>query len=160
MVMLDSGSPLLSSFNRLIVTDYDAIEAYEAAIERLGNVEDARMLESFRDDHRRHIERLAEIVRDAGFQPVQHADLHRFVTKGKVVIGGLMGDDAILRAMLSNESETNEAYERVGLPRDLESEARLVLAHCLDDERRHQEWLERRITMTPKAEPVFPPLTG
>ena len=157
---IDNGSSLIPSFNHLIVTDFDAIEAYEAAIDRLSNQEDARMLESFRDDHRRHVERLSALVREAGYEPIQHADLHRFVTKGKVMIGGLMGDDAILRAMLSNESETNEAYDAAGLPREIAPEARLLLAHCLDDERRHREWLERRITLTPKGEPVFPPLAG
>ena len=120
----------------------------------------AEYLQTFLDDHRRHIERLAELVRQAGNRPVDHADLRRILTKGKVVVGGLMGEEAVLRAMASNEEVTNEAYEKIGSPRDLPSETRLLLAHCLDDERRHREWLERRITMTPKGEPIFPPVTG
>ena len=34
------------------------------------------------------------------------------LTKGKVVIAGLMGDEAILQAMRTNEADTNTAYER------------------------------------------------
>jgi rubrerythrin len=160
MVMLDSGSGLVLSLNHLIVTDYDAIEAYEAAIERVTGDEDRRTLRSFLADHQRHIEKLSELVRQEGDAPADHADLKRLLTKGKVVVGGLMGEEAVFRAMLSNEALTNDVYEHFGLPRELPSSTRLLLAHCLDDERRHREWLERRLTMTPKGEPVFPPLTG
>jgi len=156
MVMLSSESELVASLNRLIVTDYDAIEAYEAAIFRLSNGEDQATLRLFLEDHRRHIEKLTALVRQSGGFAVDHADLRRLVTKGKVVIGGFMGDDAVLGAMYSNENETNDAYSRASTSRAFAPPVRLALAHFLDDEVRHREWLERRITMTPKGETVLP----
>ncbi|WP_394826156.1 DUF2383 domain-containing protein [Pendulispora albinea] len=156
MVMLSSEGEIVASLNRLIVTDYDAIEAYQAAISRISRGEDQATLRSFADDHRRHIAKLAELVRQSEGSPVDHADLRRLVTKGKVVIGGFMGDDAVLGAMYSNESETNEAYARASASRLFSRPVRLVLARFLDDEVRHREWLERRITMTPKGESVLP----
>ncbi len=156
MVMLSRENELVSSLNRLIVTDFDAIEAYQAAIPRLSGSEDQRTLRSFVEDHRRHIEKLTSLVRQCGGLPAGHADLRRIVHKGKVVIGGFMGDDAVLGAMCSNEDEVNDVYARASTAGSLTPALRLMLAHYLDDERRHREWLERRITMTPKGEPIFP----
>jgi len=156
MVTLSREGELIPSLNRLIVSDYDAIEAYEAAILRLSGDEEQRTLRQFVEDHQRHIDKLAALVRQGGGVPVAHADLHRIVAKGKVVIGGWMGDEAVLGAMYSNEQETNDAYAQASASRAFPPPLRLVLAHYLDDERRHREWLERRITMTPKGESVLP----
>ncbi|HWL88272.1 MAG TPA: hypothetical protein VNO21_20855 [Polyangiaceae bacterium] len=156
MVMLSSESELVVSLNRLIVADYDAIEAYQVAIPRVSGSEDQRTLRLFVEDHRRHIDKLASLVWQGGGLPVGHADLRRIVAKGKVVIGGFMGDDAVLGAMCSNEELTNDAYARASTARGFGPSVRLLLARHLDDERRHREWLERRITMTPKGETVMP----
>ncbi|WP_394832903.1 PA2169 family four-helix-bundle protein [Pendulispora rubella] len=155
MVVPTIDSELVVTLNRLIVADYDAIEAYEAAIPRLSVDEDQRTLRRFVEDHQRHIEKLAFFVRQNGGRPVDHADLRRIVAKGKVVIGGFMGDDAVLGAMCSNEQETNDVYARAGTG-SYAQPLRLLLARYLDDERQHREWLERRITMTPKGETILP----
>ena len=52
------------------------------------------------------------------------------LTKGKVVLGGLIGDNAVLQAMKTNEDDTNTAYER-----------------ALGDERRHRDWMVETIRL-------------
>ena len=47
-----------------------------------------------------------------GRTPPKEGDMKALLTKGKVVIAGLMGDEAILQAMRTNEADTNTAYER------------------------------------------------
>jgi len=63
------------------------------------------------------------------------------LTKGKVVIAGLMGDEAILQAMRTNEADTNTAYERAVNFKGLQANTRDVLQRGLEDERRHCEWI-------------------
>jgi hypothetical protein len=44
-----------------------------------------------------------------GRTPPKEGDMKALLTKGKVVIAGLMGDAAILQAMRTNEADTNTA---------------------------------------------------
>lgn len=129
----------------LIKLDFDAVEAYEAAIERLEDAESRRMLNEFCEDHRRHTRNLGEHLRNAGHTPPKGPDAKRILTQGKVVIAGLAGDKAILKAMKSNEDDTNAAYERAG-NKDLPQEIHRTVLGNLEDERRHRAWIERKIS--------------
>jgi len=129
----------------LIKLDYDAIEAYDAAIERLGDLEAQARLTEFRDDHERHTRNLGEHLRQMGRMPPMGPDIKRLLTKGKVVIAGLVGDLAILKAMRSNEDDTNVAYERA-LGQDLPLMLRETLLENHADEKRHRAWIEEKLS--------------
>jgi hypothetical protein len=60
----------------------------------------------------RHITELGDILSSMGRTPPKEGDMKALLTKGKVVIAGLMGDEAILQAMRTNEADTNTACER------------------------------------------------
>jgi rubrerythrin len=143
--------------NHLIAVDFDAIEAYEAAIGRLGSTPDAAQLARFLDDHKRHIVELSAMVRELGGEPAGHGDLKHFVSTGKVVLGGLIGDDAILRAMRSNEGDACAAYDNGALREGLELGPRTLILRILEDERRHREWFEQRLDVSPR-DPVIDPV--
>jgi bacterioferritin (cytochrome b1) len=130
----------------LVALDFDAIDAYDQAIARLREDNVARVeLSKFRADHERHVRDLAPIVSRMGSMPPTKGDFLRFLTQGKVVIGALGGDQAILRAMKSNEDTTNRKYEdSLGTP-GLDEETRVILQRNLADERRHRAWIESRI---------------
>lgn len=136
---------VLDLLNSLISLDYDAIEAYKAAISRVDAITDRGRLASFLQDHERHVTELSAIVTASGGRPPTAGDLMQILTKGKVVIGGLMGDRIVLAAMKDNEDDTNTAYERALLHPDLPASTREVLQRNLIDERAHRVWLERRI---------------
>jgi uncharacterized protein (TIGR02284 family) len=129
----------------LIKLDYDAIEAYDMAIERLDDAESQRQLTEFREDHRRHTQDLSRFLKEYGAKPPTGPDLKRFLTQGKVMLGSLRGDRAILKAMKSNEDQTNTAYERATEHHDLPMELQETLRKNLEDERRHRSWIERRM---------------
>ena len=59
-----------------------------------------------------HITELGDILSSMGRTPPKEGDMKALLTKGKVVIAGLMGDEAILQTMRTNEADTNTAYER------------------------------------------------
>jgi uncharacterized protein (TIGR02284 family) len=125
----------------LIALDYDAAGAYQAAIDRLENVRFKQKLTAFKGDHLRHFDELSDILSGMGRTPPKGGGVKSFLTKGKVVIAGLMGDKAILEAMRTNEADTNTAYERAVNYDGLPPTCRNVLERGLEDERRHCEWI-------------------
>lgn len=125
----------------LIQLDYDAADAYQAAIERLGNAAWRTTLASFKGDHLRHTSELGELLTRMGRTPPQEGDMKALLTKGKVVIAGLAGDKAILEAMRTNEADTNTAYERAVQFSTLDAATREVLERGLADEQRHCAWI-------------------
>ena len=132
---------LESLLEDLVQLDYDAADAYEAAINRLQEARFRDRLREFKGDHLRHIAELGDILVEMGRTPPKEGDMKSLLTGGKVVIGGLMGDKAILQAMRTNEADTNAAYERAVAFHGLNTETREVLQRGLQDERRHCEWL-------------------
>lgn len=130
--------------NNLIELDYDAIAAYQAAIDRLENAEYKSRMEDFKKDHERHIENLGKLVSAQGKEPASRGDMKQILTKGQVVIGGLAGDGAILEAMKLNEDQTNSQYERA-VDDDFPEEVHRALEQGLADERRHRGWLKETL---------------
>src|SRR5271167_3975600 len=114
---------VIALLNRLIQLDYDSIEAHKSAIARLSDPADLAQLGAFVVEHRRHVDELAFIVRNLGGEPASHGDLRQVLAKGKVVLGGLTGDHAVLEAMRGNEAESASHYEAAasqpGIPVDI-----------------------------------------
>lgn len=139
----ESHEQIIEHLNKLIAVDYDAVAAYEAAIERLEHEPYKQKLSQFLADHRRHIQELTESVTMLGGSPRTKGDVKQVLTKGKVVIANLGGDKQILEAMKSNEDETNEQYDRAvqELSPVAPERIRGVLTRGLEDERRHREWI-------------------
>lgn len=131
---------IISELSDLIELDYDAIAAYQAAIERLDDASYKQKFTEFLADHERHVEELGTAVREAGGNPPTKGDAMEILTKGKVVLAGLIGDETILKAMRINEGVTNTKYETAadtGYPENIQE----LLTRGLADERRHKEWL-------------------
>jgi rubrerythrin len=133
------------AFNRLIALDFDAADAYEAAVARLDDPLSRKRLESFREDHLRHTRTLSSEVRRLGGSPVSGPDYKRVMTRGLVILANLMGDRLILRAMKVNEEQTNRAYEAALKLRGLTPRQHAILERHLRDERRHRAWIVARI---------------
>lgn len=131
-----------AAVKELLELDYDAIEAYEAAIARLSNAEYKSKLQEFCEDHKRHVRELQYLLFDRGVEAPTGPSNKSLLTKGKVVLANLLGDDAVLAAMLTNEQDTNTAYERMNQRNDKWEEAASVLEDGLRDERKHKSWLE------------------
>jgi uncharacterized protein (TIGR02284 family) len=129
----------------LIKLDYDAIDAYTSAVQKLKDQSLAEQMRSFRDDHERHTKNLRPFVQELGGKIPTSGDMKSLLTTGKVAIGALMGDKAILMAMKTNEDDTNTAYERATHHKDMSAEMKRVLSGNLADERRHRTWIEQTL---------------
>jgi uncharacterized protein (TIGR02284 family) len=137
---------VIKKLNDLIELDFDAIEAYEAAIKRLESPEYSSKLGEYCEDHRRHTRDLTAQVSRLGGDPETGPGAMRLLTKGKVVIADLVaGDHAILTAMRANEEVTNKRYELALDGDDLDAESRAVVARNLEDERRHRAWISAQL---------------
>lgn len=141
--MVAKNEDLAKLMNDLIALDFDAIEAYDAAIVRLDTASDREQLGRFMEDHRQHVIDLTFLVRDLGEEPQTEADFKRVLTEGKVVLAGLIGDHAVLAAMKSNEDDTNRAYERAVQSQGVPERIMAIFLKNLSDERRHREWIEQ-----------------
>jgi len=136
---------LAKRLSHLIELDYDAIAAYEAAIDRVDDAQSKERLAEFMADHQKHTENLGEHLREMGEQVPTKGNAKAMLTKGKVVMADLMGDKAILQAMKTNEDDTNSAYEHATKHDDMASGLRDTVQSNLEDERRHRQWIEQRI---------------
>lgn len=127
----------------LIELDYDAAEAYEAAIDRLENEDFKAQLTAFKNDHKRHANVFSNFLRQHDQIDIHEGpSVKQWVTKGKVILSSLVGDKTILRALISNEIDTNTAYERLLYHDDIPMDAIQLAQQGLADERRHKQWLE------------------
>jgi hypothetical protein len=102
-------------------------------------------LRVFLKDHERHVADLRAIVVGTHEKAAEKGDFKAVLSKGKVVLGSLGGDKAILAAITSIEEATIAAYERATQRDDLPRELRDVLMANLADERRHVGYMESRI---------------
>jgi uncharacterized protein (TIGR02284 family) len=142
---IGTESDLVEALKNLIELDFNAIEAYEAAVERLDDATTRQTMMAFMADHERHTQVLRQVVFQMGGEVPAKGDFKRVLTKGKVVIGEIIGDRGILMAMKSNEDDTNAAYENAAARTDVDSELQQILDRNLADERRHRAWIVARL---------------
>ncbi|HEX5753114.1 MAG TPA: ferritin-like domain-containing protein [Archangium sp.] len=132
---------MLERLNDLIALDYDAVGAYEAAINRI-DVESLRMsLRGFQADHERHIQDLSRVVTQLGGTPRTKPDAKGFILKGFTAVTSMMGNEAALQAMRGNELLTNRTY-RAALEMEWSGETRAIIERNYSDEQRHLAFIE------------------
>jgi uncharacterized protein (TIGR02284 family) len=144
--MAGMDNQMIDRLNDLIALDYDAVGAYEAAIERI-HVEALRMrMREFQADHRRHIQELSAVVTRMGGTPRGKPDVKGFVLKGFTAITSMMGTEAALRAMQGNEKYTNHTY-RKAMEHQWPDEVRAIIERNFRDEQRHLGFIEESLRM-------------
>lgn len=140
--LVGNQTSFTDAVQELLELDYDAVEAYEAAINRVENSTYKSKLSEFKMDHQRHITELSALLRKHNAEVPTGPSAKQWLTQGKVVLANLMGDAAILRAMVTNEEDTNVAYARMQGREDIWADAKDILRRGLEDEKRHKNWLQ------------------
>lgn len=126
----------------LLILEHDAIAAYDSTIERLESAEYRQQIETFRRDHEDHVQELGRIADSMGIDKPMEGDMKQWLTTGKVALADLAGDNAILKAMKTNEDDTAAAYQQALDNSLTDAELRPVIEKGLADERRHRAWME------------------
>jgi uncharacterized protein (TIGR02284 family) len=133
----------VENIKSLIKLDIDAAAAYEEAIEHIQTPSIHKTLTMYLADHRRHVDVLSGLLRNAGEVPPERTkDIKGFFIEGFTSLRSAMGEDGALKAMLSNEKLTNRKYQDAFENWDLEPEALAVVSDNYEDERRHLSYIE------------------
>jgi rubrerythrin len=151
--MVGTQKSFTQAIKELVELDYDALEAYESAINNLENPEYKKKFEEFKLDHQRHITELSAFLsRCNETAPSGPDNMKKVLVKGKVELASLFGDQNILSAMLSNEEDTNTAYERINarIGESADKEIAKIIADGLADERKHKDWIQSNISQHDK----------
>ena len=140
---IGTGSDFKTVVENMITLEHDAIAAYTATIERLESATHKTKITEFRSDHERHLRELHDMARACGANVPAEGDMKQILTTGKVKLAGMMGGDgALLKAMGSNENDTIQAYKQASENGVVPAEYRPVFQRGLEDERKHQAYME------------------
>lgn len=101
---------IIDRLNSLIQLDLDLIATYDAAIEHLKNPTFKSALLERKQGLLGAIGRLSALVKSYGGTPKIHSNMQTIFTKSRVIVGVLINDRGILRAMEVNEKERNARY--------------------------------------------------
>ena len=146
VTLVGTQKQFVDAIKELLELEFDAIEAYKAAIERFDSKEYKSVVSGFLSDHEGHAKGLRDAIKAHKHTPPEGAGVGKnLLTKGKVVIATIMGDRAILMAMHSNEEDTNVAYGRMVERSDAWEEVKLMLKKAQDDEHRHKAWFKKEL---------------
>jgi rubrerythrin len=137
-VLDDARARALRDLVRLDVEAIDGIEAGHAAVRA--------HLESFRADHRRHVDELSSALRQAGHAVrLPRRDLIGLVAYGLTTLrtrfAAISPTESALRALRAYEQQTNERYAEALAVRWPPGVAALV-RRMREDERRHLDYVE------------------
>ena len=136
---------LIAKLNDLLQLDHDAVEAYTIAIDMARDPRYRETLTAYRADHKRHIEKLAELVRRRGGLPTEMPHATGPLKLAVQALGGIANDDALLLAFKAVEGQARDKYERAtndSHPPEVAS----VIALAFADEDKHYRWVERTLS--------------
>ena len=141
--LTNKQNDFLNETQALLELEYATREAYEEAIKKINNDDYKTKLNEFCQDHAHHIMELSKLLQNRN-EPsaTKPSTVKSFITKGKVVLGEMIGDQTILAAMTSNEVDTNIAYERINARHDRWDDAKAILKQGLKDEKKHKKWFD------------------
>lgn len=141
-----ASSEILDGLNDLLQLDHDAIGAYEIAIEKLQDRDNAQQIAGFKRDHERHIQELNLAIAGLGGTPRNEPHATGPFKQALQSLGGLAGDRGLLIAWRTNELQVRTKYDAYASKAnrwgaDLK---RLVDRNALDEER-HYDWVTRAL---------------
>jgi rubrerythrin len=137
---------IIEKLSALMHLDYDAIGAYNRAIEHIDVAAIRDQMQLFVTDHGRHVHDLKAAIERLGGEPPKDPgrDLKGFLIEGVTAVRSLLGTVSALKAMRANEKLTNKTYEEA-LQTDWPSEIAPMILRHREDEARHLAYIEMAI---------------
>lgn len=139
-------SGFTDALKELVELDYDLLEGYEAAINRIQDESYRNKIKEFKETYRRHIKEITDLLsRCAQEVPKGPSKLKKWVTQGKVILSNMMGDKKILAALLDNETDAHAAYQRILERKDKLPDCETIIKNALNDTKAHKDWLKNSL---------------
>jgi rubrerythrin len=142
VTFVGTQSDFLNALNDLLELEYEALEIYEAAINRLENEKYADKLREFKSDHQKHVDKLTTLIKDHGKDPAVGPSGGQVLAISNIAIRKLIGDESVLKGLYGAEKDTNTAYERINNHPDKFDDAVQLLKSFWEDEKKHKAWIE------------------
>jgi rubrerythrin len=142
----------LNSLTALAQMDSEAAAAYETVAEVIDVADVQRHLQAFAQDHRRHVEKLGQLIQQLGGRPETAApppEDSTFVRLASALSS--LGPSAALLSLVGNEQFTNATYE-TALELASDAETIALLERNFQDEQRHLSWLTEHTDDEDEAE--------
>lgn len=137
---------LIDELSSLMKVDYDAIQAYNQAIDEIDVPSIRNQLVQFRDDHERHIDNLSALLHAMDAEPPERlSGIKTFFIEGFTAIRSMTGIEGALKAMESNEKTTNKSYAQA-LEKDLPADIRTQVQENYEDEERHLQYISQALS--------------
>lgn len=134
------------ALNSLLELEYEALEIYEAVINRLENRDYINKVTEFKKDHHRHVEILDELLTELNVKDKTKSPGGKQILEiSKIMLKQVLGDRSILKTLHHAEMDTNTAYRRMLEHPEIEESHRQILIEMQDDEKKHKTWLEEEI---------------
>lgn len=141
---------IYEKLSSLIQLDIDAANAYEEAIEKCDDTLVREHLETFKDDHQRHIDELSAYIADYDMEPPEQTpDLKGVLIEGFTSLRSSTGTEGALKAMRTNEKMTNKKYSDA-MEWDLDLDAKDIVMRGYEDEKTHLAYIEEQLTVRAK----------
>lgn len=133
--------------NELIQLDIDATYAYSEALKVIKEKDIHDKLQSFKQDHHRHIKDLAALLKDIGGEPIKYSqDIKGYVIEGITFLRSITGTEGALKAMMTNEKITNKKYAEALEYKGLTQEVRSLISTNFHDEKAHLAYIHQKVT--------------
>lgn len=140
-----NNNEMIEKLNSLIRLDNDALSSYNRVVDIITEPVLKGEIIKFRDDHKRHVSVLSNLVKTYGGTPATNEkDIRGLFLGGATALGTLGGVESALKALHTGEKVTNKNYgEAIGwnVPEDV----LIVLKDNYNDEQRHIRFVENAI---------------
>ncbi|NUO62890.1 MAG: SnoaL-like domain-containing protein [Gemmatimonadaceae bacterium] len=136
---------IIADLNDLLQLDHDAVEAYTVAIDRVRSERYRDALVQYRNDHKRHIEELAALVRARGGLPTELPHPTGALKLVVQALGSAGNDATLLLAFKAVEGQARDKYRRFAAETDYPEDVKSVIARAAEDETRHYAWVEQTL---------------
>ncbi|NLL13114.1 MAG: ferritin-like domain-containing protein [Fibrobacter sp.] len=133
---------MIDKLNSLIRLDNDALSSYNKVIEVIEEATLKAEITRFRDDHKRHVSVLSELVKSYGGEAsTEQKDIRRLFLGGATALQSLFGVEGALKALHTGEKITNKNYSE-SVQWDVPEDVKTVLKENYADEQRHIRFVE------------------
>ena len=144
-VIIRNQNDFAEVLRQLAELNFDVVESYNAAINRVRSENYQAKLKEFKADHIRHISQINEILMNHSHKNVEGPSMKQWITKGRVVMADIVGDKNISKAMHENEKDTDAAYNKANNHKDRWSDCVNLLSTGINDEKSHTFWFEHNV---------------
>lgn len=145
ITLVGTQSDFLDALNCLLELEYEAIEIYEAAINRIESKNYVTQLKSFKQDHQNHIDKISKYLASKNYDLVKKPGIKQWISIASISFSSIIGDKNVLGSFRSAEEDTNTAYERVNNHSEAAQDFKRELTSFYEDEKRHKKWIEEAI---------------